>query len=73
MVEIFSRSESWLSKVLKTVSKIIIQRVRDILFFDEHRLTPQIIDHYRSLVEMTSGRKNIWDFIDGTLLRICKP
>lgn len=76
--KIFGRNESTLSNLFNVVLKDIYFSWKHLLLFDHVRLTPAFLEQmaaavYRKTARGANSRRDIWAFMDGTHLRVCRP
>ena len=71
-MHVFQRSRTWLSIIFNDVVGHLIGRYRDLLFWDENRLTRETIEVYPTAIERKGGVRKVWGFIDGTMRAVCR-
>ena len=69
----FQRSRTWLCIIFNDVVEHLIHCFRDLLFWDDARLTRERIAEYAAAIERKGGVRGVWGFIDGTMRAICRP
>jgi len=73
MIAWFGCSASQLSVIKNVVCCHLVTVFRDRLFWDRARLTMEKMREYAAVINQHGGGDNIWGWIDGTVLRICRP
>ena len=64
-MELFGRSQSWLSTVFNDVVQFLYHRFKDILEWHP-LLTYSQLQGFASAIEAQGGGERIWGFVDGT-------
>ena len=73
MIAWFGCSASQLSVIKNVVCCHLVTIFRDRLFWDRARLTMEKMREFAAVIDQHGGGDNIWGWIDGTVLRICRP
>jgi hypothetical protein len=73
MISWFGCSASQLSVVKNVVYCYLVSLFRNKLAWDRTRLTMEKMREFAAAVDRLGGGDNVWGWIDGTVLRICRP
>jgi hypothetical protein len=73
MIHWFGCSSSQLSTIANVVCCHLVRFFRNKLFFDRPRLHMRKIREFAAAINELGGGDNIWGWINGTVLRICRP
>lgn len=70
---LFYCSAPRISSIFNDVCLYIWRRFQQPLLFDEHRLNLAKLREFAAVVEEAGGGHRIWGWIDGTLVKTCRP
>ena len=70
---IFGRDPSAMSRIIRKTLRLIFQRWRHILRWDNNRLTREKLAGCANAIGAKGGHRSVFGFLDGTVRKICRP
>jgi hypothetical protein len=71
--DLFGHSKSWQSIVFNDTILHLVNRFREMLFWDPQRLTLEKVKEYSRAISSRCPSTRVWGFVDGTIRQICRP